>query len=37
MTTEEIIDEITSGDTHKVWSSACEIINLGQEPTELNL
>jgi hypothetical protein len=30
MTTEEIIDKITSRDTHNVWSSACEIISWGQ-------
>ena len=31
MTTEEIIKNITSRDTHKVWESACEIINSGQD------
>jgi hypothetical protein len=30
MTTEEIVDEITSRDTHKVWRSSCEIISIGQ-------
>lgn len=30
MTTAEIIENITSRDTHRVWSSACEIISLGQ-------
>ena len=30
MTTEEIIENITSRDTHKVWKSACEIINNSQ-------
>lgn len=30
MTTAEIIENITSRDTHKVWLSACEIISLGQ-------
>lgn len=31
MTTQEIIENITSRDTHKVWESACEIINFGQD------
>ncbi|WP_028980325.1 hypothetical protein [Sporocytophaga myxococcoides] len=35
MTTEKIINEITSGDSQKVWSSACEIISLGQEPDRI--
>jgi hypothetical protein len=33
MTTEEILEHITSRDTHKVWESACEIINAGQDRT----
>jgi len=33
MTAEEIIESITSRDTHKVWESACEIINCGQDRT----
>lgn len=31
MTTDEIIENITSRDTHKVWKSACEIINNSQD------
>ena len=31
MTTEEIIEKITSRDAHKVWESACEIIKSGQD------
>lgn len=31
MTTEEIIENITSRDTYKVWEAACEIINSGQD------
>ncbi len=31
MTIEEILEKITSGDTHKVWESACKIISLGQD------
>jgi hypothetical protein len=30
MTSEEIIEFITSKDTHKVWKSACAIIDIGQ-------
>ncbi len=30
MTTTEIIENITSRDTHQVWLSACKIISLGQ-------
>jgi hypothetical protein len=33
MTTEEIVKYMTSRDTHKVWESACEIINAGQNRT----
>lgn len=36
MTTEEIIQNITSRDTHKVWNSACEIINNGQNLEKIN-
>lgn len=31
MTTEEIIENITSRDTNKVGKSACEIIDIGQD------
>ena len=31
MTTEQILEDITSRDTTKVWSSSCEIISLGQD------
>jgi hypothetical protein len=31
MTTEQIIEDITSRDTHKVWSASCEIISLCQD------
>ncbi|MCU0237940.1 MAG: hypothetical protein MUC29_00730 [Pyrinomonadaceae bacterium] len=30
MKTSEILENITSRDTHKVWLSVCEIISLGQ-------
>src|SRR6478609_4806117 len=30
MTTEELVDEITSRKTNKVWRSSCEIISIGQ-------
>jgi hypothetical protein len=32
MNTDEILENITSRDTHKVWLACCEIIELGQEP-----
>ena len=31
MTNQEIISEITSRDTHKVWNSSCKIIEIGQD------
>jgi hypothetical protein len=31
MTTEEIVEHITSRDAHKVWGSACAIIESGQD------
>ena len=31
MTTEEILLDMTSRDTHLVWKSSCEIVDLGQE------
>ena len=31
MTTEKIIEYITSQDSHKVWESACKVIDLGQD------
>lgn len=31
MNIQELIADITSRDTHKVWSSSCEIISLGQD------
>jgi len=31
MTTQEIIENISSRDIHKVWESACEIIKFGQD------
>ncbi len=31
MTTKEIIEFITSQDSHKVWEAACRIINMGQD------
>ena len=31
MNTLQLIADITSRDTHKVWSSSCEIISLGQD------
>jgi len=34
-TTEQILADITSRDTHKVWSSACEIISLSQDPHKI--
>ena len=36
MTSEEIIKDITSGDTHKVWSSSCEIISIGQSREKIS-
>ncbi|MCP4326189.1 MAG: hypothetical protein GY787_31000 [Alteromonadales bacterium] len=31
MNTVQIVEEITSRDTHKVWSSSCYIISIGQD------
>lgn len=35
MNTEEIIEEITSRDTHKVWRSSCHIITISQNHEEI--
>lgn len=35
MDVKQLIDEITSRDTHQVWRSACEIIALGQDPERI--
>lgn len=35
MTVQEIIDEITSKDSHQIWRSSCEIISLGQEKSAI--
>ncbi len=35
MKTTEIIEHITSRDTHKVWLSACKIISLGQNQEKI--
>jgi hypothetical protein len=35
MKTEEILENITSRDPHKVWSSSCEIISLCQDRTRI--
>ena len=35
MTTAEIIENITSRDTHKVWLVVCEIIRLGQNREQI--
>ena len=36
MNTKEIIEEITSRDTHKVWSASCRIISESQNREEIN-
>ena len=35
MDTQQLIADITSCDTHKVWSSSCEIIALGQNAKQI--
>ena len=35
MNTQEILDKITSRDTHKVWESSCEIISESQNFEEI--
>lgn len=36
MTTEKIIEYITSRDNHKIWESACKIIELGQNHKKIS-
>jgi hypothetical protein len=36
MTTEQILEHITSRDTHKVWLSSCEIISIGQDRDKIS-
>jgi hypothetical protein len=35
MNNQEIISDITSRDTHKVWRSSCEIIMIGQDSEKI--
>lgn len=37
MTTQKIIDEMTSKDSHQIWRSSCEIVDLGQEKSAILL